>query len=152
MSCLLHSDYSINTIGSCLGVPDHCGGAPECSNNVTSAFFNTVHLLPKDFRFEHGGTKLASCPRRYLTSSFSGSKRQQLICTKLPLCAKYSTTATTKTYIPSDVVSQLRHLAFLVSGKLAVSISSNLGYPSNSLNVTTIIIRLSCSFAARYKR
>ena len=33
----------------------------------TSTFFNTVHLLPKKLRFEHGGAKLASWPRRHLT-------------------------------------------------------------------------------------
>jgi len=37
-------------------------GAPKSPNNVTSTFFNTVHLLLKDLRFEHGGAKLASCP------------------------------------------------------------------------------------------
>jgi len=31
-------------------------------------FFNAVHLLPKDLRFEHRGTKLASYPWRHLTS------------------------------------------------------------------------------------
>jgi len=36
--------------------------------NVTSSFFNTVHLLPEHLKFEHGGTKLASCPGRHLTS------------------------------------------------------------------------------------
>jgi len=29
--------------------------------------FSTVHSLPKDLKFEHGGAKLVSCPRRYLT-------------------------------------------------------------------------------------
>jgi len=43
-------------------------GAPKGPNNATSAFFNTVHLLPKGFRFEHGGAKLASCPGRHLSS------------------------------------------------------------------------------------
>ena len=42
-------------------------GAPKSLNNVTSTFFNTVHLLPKDLRFEHGGAKLASFPGRHLT-------------------------------------------------------------------------------------
>jgi len=42
-------------------------GAPKSPNNVTSAFFNTVHLLPKDLKFEHGSAKLASCPGRHLT-------------------------------------------------------------------------------------
>jgi len=31
-------------------------------------YFNTVQLLPKDLRFEHGGAKLVSCPGRHLTS------------------------------------------------------------------------------------
>jgi len=44
--------------------PNHYGGAkslrgaPKCPNNVRSTFFNTVDLLPKDFRFEHGGPNL----------------------------------------------------------------------------------------------
>jgi len=44
------------------------GAAPISPNNVTSTFFNTLHLLPKDIRFEHGDAKLASCPGRHLTS------------------------------------------------------------------------------------
>jgi len=28
--------------------------APKRPNNVTSTFFNTVHLLPKNLSFEHG--------------------------------------------------------------------------------------------------
>jgi len=60
--------------------PNHYGGAKslwgrrmtaggaESPNNVTSTFFNTVHFLPKDLRFEPGGAKLASCPGRHLTS------------------------------------------------------------------------------------
>jgi len=43
-------------------------GAPKSPNNVTSTFFNTTHLLPKDLCFEHGGAKLASCPWRHLAS------------------------------------------------------------------------------------
>ena len=42
--------------------------APKSPNNVTSTFFNTVNLLPKNLRFEHGDAKVASCPGRYLTS------------------------------------------------------------------------------------
>jgi len=41
---------------------------PKSPNKVTSTFFNTVHLLPKDLRFEHGGAKLDVCPVRHLTS------------------------------------------------------------------------------------
>jgi len=29
--------------------------ARKSPNNVTSTFFNSVHLLPKDLSFEHGG-------------------------------------------------------------------------------------------------
>ena len=66
---------------------DHCRGVPhtqrrneggakfpgrritaEGAKNVTSTFFNTVHLLPKDLKFENGGAKLASCPGRHLAS------------------------------------------------------------------------------------
>ena len=43
-------------------------GALKRPINVTCTFFNTVHLLPKDLRFEYGGAKLASCPRPHLTS------------------------------------------------------------------------------------
>jgi len=43
-------------------------GAKKSPENVTSTCFNTVHLLLKDLRFEHGGAKLASCPGRHLTS------------------------------------------------------------------------------------
>ena len=37
-------------------------------SQVISTFFKTVHLLPKDLRFEHGGVKFVSCPTRHLTS------------------------------------------------------------------------------------
>ena len=47
--------------------PNHCG-ALKSPKNVASTFFNTVHLLTKDFRFEHRGAKLLSCPGRHLTS------------------------------------------------------------------------------------
>jgi len=42
--------------------------APKRPNNVASAFFNTVYLLPKDLRFERGYAKLDSCLGRHLTS------------------------------------------------------------------------------------
>jgi len=41
-------------------------GAPKSPNSVTSTFFNTVHLLPKNLRFEHQGAEL--CPGRHLTT------------------------------------------------------------------------------------
>jgi len=48
--------------------PNHYGGsestqgAPKGSSNVTSNLFNTVHLLPKDLSFEHGGANLPIDP------------------------------------------------------------------------------------------
>jgi len=39
-------------------------GAPKNHDNVTSTFFDTVHLLPEVLKFEHGSAKLAACPRR----------------------------------------------------------------------------------------
>jgi len=42
--------------------------APKSPENVMSSFFNTVNLIAKELKFEHGGTKLASCPGRHVTS------------------------------------------------------------------------------------
>jgi len=39
---------------------------PTMSQVVSSIKY--ILLLPKDLRFEHGGTKLASCPGRHLAS------------------------------------------------------------------------------------
>jgi len=36
--------------------------APKSPNSVTSTFFNTVHLLPKNPRFEHGAANLLLAP------------------------------------------------------------------------------------------
>jgi len=47
------------------GEPNECRGAKKPQQDMC---FNTVNLLPKELRFEHGGAKLASCPGRYLTS------------------------------------------------------------------------------------
>jgi len=43
-------------------------GGEKVTTVSKTLFFKTVHLLPKDLRFEHGGTKLVSFPRRHLTS------------------------------------------------------------------------------------
>jgi len=56
-----------------VGAPNHFGGdritaETKSPDNVTSTFFNRVYLLPKDLSFEHGGTKLASCPGPHITS------------------------------------------------------------------------------------
>ena len=42
--------------------------ASKSPNNATRIFFNAVHLLPKDLRFEHGDVKLPSCSGSRLTS------------------------------------------------------------------------------------
>ena len=48
-----------------VGALNHCGGrlmivrAPKSLNNVTSTFLNTVQLVTKNLRLEHGGAKLA---------------------------------------------------------------------------------------------
>jgi len=64
---------SVQLLISCSrGVARGCKGgrmplAPKSPNNVASTFFSTAHLLPKDFRFKHGGAKLVSCRGRHLT-------------------------------------------------------------------------------------
>jgi len=52
-----------------MGAPNYCEGAellreaPKSPNNVTSTFFSTVNLLPKDLRFDRGDAKLCFLPR-----------------------------------------------------------------------------------------
>ena len=43
-------------------------GTPRSSNNVTSTFFKTAHLLLKNLRFKRGDAKHVSCPGRRLNS------------------------------------------------------------------------------------
>ena len=43
-------------------------GGQKVATMSKALFFKTVHLLPKNLRFEHVGTKLVSFPRRHLTS------------------------------------------------------------------------------------
>jgi len=67
-----------------MGAPNHCGerrmavGAPKSPNIVTSTFFNTVHLLPKDLSFEHGTPNVLLAPgaikRRYALIALSLSR------------------------------------------------------------------------------
>ena len=49
------------------GASNDCG-SPKSPNIVIGTFFNAVHLLPKDLRFEHCGARLASCSGCNLTS------------------------------------------------------------------------------------
>jgi len=53
-------------------------GTPKNPNNVTHTFFNTVHLLPEDLRFENGGAEIASWPGNHLTSLRPGQSGDQL--------------------------------------------------------------------------
>jgi len=76
----MYRDVTKGKGGTLTRAPSHSGGAeilrgrrmiagaPKNPINVTRTFFNTVHLLPEDVRFENGGAKLASCPGRHLTS------------------------------------------------------------------------------------
>jgi len=75
---LLHStrDVTRGQGGTISRAPNHYGRAKSHSNVITT-FFKTVglHLFPKDLRFEHGGAKLVSFPRRHLTSLRSCTSR-----------------------------------------------------------------------------
>jgi len=42
--------------------------APKSPDNVTSTFFNKLHLLQKNLRLKHGGAKISSCPGPHLNS------------------------------------------------------------------------------------
>jgi len=53
--------------GTILRAPNHWK-APKSPKNVASTFSNTVHLLPKDLRFEHGDAKHVSYPGHHLPS------------------------------------------------------------------------------------
>jgi len=75
-------------------------------------FFKTVHLLPKDLRFEHGGAKLVSCPRRHLTtlhpctSRFSSQSGKIFLQKYLPISGKLSIT----NYLKQNALDYRRHL------------------------------------------
>jgi len=106
---LLHNtrDVTRGQGGIISRAPNHYGGAKSHSN-VATTFFKTVglHLLPKDHRFEHGGVKLVSFPRRHLTSLRSCTSRlssqNDEICLQkyLPISGKISIT----NYLKQDAV------------------------------------------------
>ena len=75
--------------------------APKSPNNDTSNFFNTVHLLPIDLRFEHGGAKLASCPGRHLTSLQCKGNFQFQIWLNLTQTPQTKSCFRWKVYIPT---------------------------------------------------
>jgi len=53
-----------NERSTILWAPNDCGGRRK----VTSTFFNRVHLLTQDLKFERGSAKLVSSPGRHLAS------------------------------------------------------------------------------------
>jgi len=61
---ILVSDQECNVGSKGAQFPVHriTMGAPKNPSNVTSTFFNTVHLLPKDLKFEHGASNLLLVP------------------------------------------------------------------------------------------
>jgi len=65
---LLHNtrDVTRGARSTILWAPNYCG-RPKSTNNDISTFFKTVHLFPKDLRFEQRVGKLTSCPRCHLT-------------------------------------------------------------------------------------
>jgi len=91
--------------------PNHCGG-PKSQNNVTSTFFKTVHLLPKELRFEHRGAKPVFYPRRHLTSvrpctaRLSSQNNETCLQKHLPISGKLSIT----NYLKQNAVDYRSHL------------------------------------------
>jgi len=57
--------------------PNRCG-VQNGPNKVASTFFSMVNLPPKELRFEHGDTKLVSCPGGHLTSVSPWLLQQQI--------------------------------------------------------------------------
>jgi len=90
--------------------PNHCRERNDCGgaekvHNITSTFFNTVHLLCKNLRFEHGGAKLASCPGSHLTLSRSCLCEQHSATNALDMtsCSSAKTTSRHIFYRPPPV-------------------------------------------------
>jgi len=73
---------------------------------------STVHLLPEDLRFEHGGAKLVSFPTRHLTSSrpctsrLSGQNGEICLQKYLPISGKLSIT----NYLKQNAVDYRSHV------------------------------------------
>jgi len=99
--------------GTILRAPNQYGGlvslrgTPKSPNNVTSTSFNTVHLLPKDLRFEHGGAKLASCPGRHLTSLRPCSCPHVKYLSEVLCCAVWVVVPANKLSLPKINQSEL---------------------------------------------
>jgi len=70
---------------------NHYGGAeslreaPKSQKNVTSAFYNTIHLLPKDLRFEHVGARVVA--RMSQQGGIKNYKGGTLLHTMLDVCS-----------------------------------------------------------------
>ena len=68
--------------------PNHCG-SPKSHNNVTSTFFKTVHLLPKDLRFEHGQGGRQTCFLPRAPSNLVTPLLDKLRNVRQGLCSNY---------------------------------------------------------------
>jgi len=83
---LLSSCRGVTREGKGTQFPGHYGGAESMRGrrkiSTMSHVLPSVHLLPKDLRFDHGGAKLASCPGLHLTSlrpcTHEGQERKNL--------------------------------------------------------------------------
>jgi len=84
-------------------------GTPKIPISTTSAFFNPLHMFPKDLRFEHRGAKVASCPGRHLTPL-------RLCCT-----GSIPETGFRLCKLPKSCVSYRFSIAFLLSLLLFLS-------------------------------
>jgi len=107
---LLHNTSDVTRVarGHDPSGADHYKKYQQCHKH----FFKTVHLLPKDLRFEHGGAKLVSCPKRHLTSLRPCTSRLSFqnveICLQkyLPISGKLSIT----NYLKQNSVDYRSHL------------------------------------------
>jgi len=93
--------------GTIAGALNNYGGAeslreaPKNPKNVISAFFNTVHLLPKDLRFEHVGARVVA------RMSQQGGLKITRGAHCYIQCWMYAATATKKSLVACKVHSHL---------------------------------------------
>jgi len=113
-------------------------GGQKVATTSQTLFLKTVglHLLPKDLRFEHGGAKLVSFPRRHLTSlrpwtSRLSSQNDEICLQKyLPIIRKLFITS----YLKQNAVDYRSHLTIendlKVEKRYIISKASTTFHPS----------------------
>ena len=122
-------------------------GAQKSQQCHKHSFQNSsLHLLPKDFRFEHGGANLVSCPRLHLTSlrpctSRLSSQNGELFLHKyLPITSKLSITNYLKenavdyrSYltIENDLKVEKRYILFRKQAQLSLPLKNAWGTRRN---------------------